>query len=279
LPRSTFYFRRHQRTVPIEECPEPKRRGPLGPCSDEEPLGHIRRILTETSFHGEGYRKVWARLRYQGLRTSKERVRRLMREHGYQAPQRVGHAHGPEAHDGTIITETPDEMWGTDMTTTVTIGEGQVCVFIAVDHCTAECIGIHAAKSGSRFEALEPLRQGVREHFGGFDRGVAAGLTILYDHGSAYMSDDFQAELTFLGMTSSPSFVREPEGNGVAERFVRTLKENLLWVRHFANVAELFEALREFKRTYNERWLIGRHGFRSPRQVRLDLRTASGGLG
>ena len=42
------------------------------------------------------------------------------------------------------------------------------------------------------------------------------------------MSDDFQHELSFLGMTSSPSFVREPEGNGVAERFIRTLKENLL---------------------------------------------------
>jgi transposase InsO family protein len=190
LPRSTVYFRRHQRTVPVEERPEPKRRGPLGPGSDEELLGHIRRILTESPFHGEGYRKVWARLRYHGLRTSRERVRRLMRENGLQAPQRVGHPHGPEAHDGTIVTDRPDELWGTDMTTTVTTGEGQVCVFIAVDHCTAECIGVHASKSGNRFEALEPIRQGVREHFGGFDRGIAAGLSIRHDHGSAYMSDD-----------------------------------------------------------------------------------------
>ncbi len=53
------------------------------------------------------------------------------------------------------------------------------------------------------------------------------------------MSDDFQQELAFLGMTSSPSFVREPEGHGIVERFIRTLKENLLWVRSFATVAEL----------------------------------------
>jgi transposase InsO family protein len=85
------------------------------------------------------------------------------------------------------------------------------------------------------------------------------------------MSDDFQAELAFLGMTSSPSFVREPEGNGVAERFIRTLKENLLWVRPFATVVELIEALREFQRRYNEQWLIERHGYRSPAQVRRDL--------
>ena len=51
--------------------------------------------------------------------------------------------------------------------------------------------------------------------FGGFAKGIATGLAIRHDHGSAYMSDDFQRELTFLGMTSSPSFVREPEGNGV----------------------------------------------------------------
>ncbi len=270
LPRSTLYFQRHQRSIPVEQRPEPKRRGPPGPCSDEELLGAIRRILTESPFHGEGYRKVWARLRYQGLRTSKERVRRLMREHGLQAPQRVGHPHGPRAHDGTIITEVPDEMWGTDMTTTVTTGEGQVCVFVAVDHCTAECIGIHASLSGNRFEALEPLRQGVREQFGGFAKGIAAGLAIRHDHGSAYMSDDFQQELSFLGMASSPSFVREPEGNGVAERFIRTLKENLLWVRNFATVAELVEALREFRRRYNEQWLIERHGYRTPSQARSD---------
>ena len=47
-----------------------------------------------------------------------------MREHDLQAPSRTGHAHGPKAHDGTITTEAPDVMWGTDMTATVTVAEG-----------------------------------------------------------------------------------------------------------------------------------------------------------
>jgi hypothetical protein len=199
LPRSTVNFRRHRECIPTQQRPDAKKRGPHGRCSDEELVGHIRRILAESPFHGEGYRKVWARLRYQGIRTSKERVRRLMREHGLQAPHRVGHPHRPKAHDGTITTERPDVLWGTDMTTTVTTGEGQVCVFVVVHHCTAECIGVHAAKSGNRFEALEPIRQGVREYLGAFDKGVAAGLAMRHDHGSAYMSDDFQQELTFPG--------------------------------------------------------------------------------
>ena len=113
---------------------------------------------------------------------------------------------------------------------------------------------------------------GVREHFRGFDKGIAVGgLEIRHDHGSASMSDDFQAELAFLGMASSPSFVREPEGTGVAERFIRTLKANLLRVRHFATVVELIEALQEFQRRSNDQWLIERRGYRSPAQVRQDL--------
>ena len=75
-------------------------------------VGHIRRVLQTSPFHGEGYRKAWAKLRVAGIRTSKERVRRLMREHDLQAPHRVGHAHGPKAHDGTITTEAPPMRCG-----------------------------------------------------------------------------------------------------------------------------------------------------------------------
>jgi hypothetical protein len=38
-----------------------------------------------------------------------------------------------------------------------------------------------------------------------------------------------------------------------------------------ATVAELSEALREFRRRYNQQWLIERHGFRTPSQVRSDV--------
>ena len=65
--------------------------------------------------------------------------------------------------------------------------------------------------------------------------------------------------------------MREPEGNGVAERFIRTLKENLLWVRSFETIEELRLALLEFKRTYNEQWMLEKYDYRSPAQVRRDL--------
>src|SRR3954449_11322001 len=118
--------------------------------------------------------------------------------------------------------------------------------------------------------APEPVKQAVRERFGAFANDIAVGLQLRRDHGRQYVSHDFQAEIRFLGIESSPAFVREPEGNGCAERFIRTLKENLLWVRHFATVEELRLALSAFKQTYNQSWIIERHGYRTPAQVRAD---------
>ena len=263
LSRATVY--RHRRPAP-----EPSRRpGPVGPCDDATLLEHIRKAIAESRFTGEGYRKMWARLRFAGIRSSPGRVRRLMRENGLLAPHRV--RKGPDkAHDGSITTETVNVMWGTDMTQTVTLTEGVAYVLVAVDHCNSECVGIHANGSANRFQALEPVRQGVRRHFRAIGKDVAAGLKLRHDHGSNYMSHDFQSEIAFLGIDASTSFVREPEGNGVAERFIRTLKENLLWVQSFHTIEELRVALLEFAAWYNTHWLVARHRHRTPAQVRAD---------
>jgi putative transposase len=98
-----------------------------------------------------------------------------MRQAGLLGPSRVLRVVGPRVHDGTITTERPNQRWGTDATSTVTVADGAVTVFIGVDHCMLEGIGIHAAKRATRFEALEPIRQGcasssarrLREHRNG----------------------------------------------------------------------------------------------------------------
>ena len=135
------------------------------------------------------------------------------------------------------------------------------------------------------FEALEQIRQGVRQRFGGFDRDIAAGLAVRHDHGSQYVAHDFQNELAFLGIASSPAFIRAPEGpfscaditpwdraepDGCAERFIRTLKENLLWLRGFDTVEALRQAVLAFKERYNQDWIVERHGYRTPAQVRAE---------
>jgi transposase InsO family protein len=109
---------------------------------------------------------------------------RLMREHGLLAPGRQPQPVEPKRHDGTILAERPNQMWGIDATAGFTAHDGQVAIFAMVDHYSAYCLGIHAAKRGTRLEALEPVRQAVQEQLGGFGEAVAAGVTSRHDHGS-----------------------------------------------------------------------------------------------
>jgi hypothetical protein len=60
------------------------------------------------------------------------------------------HSEWRRCASGTIIPAAVDVMWGTDLTTTLT-GQGQAAVFVAVDHHSAECVGIHAAPRATRF--------------------------------------------------------------------------------------------------------------------------------
>ena len=123
----------------------------------------------------------------------------------------------------------PDFLWGTDLTSTL----------------------------------LEPIKQAVRDVFGWVDTGVARGFSLRHDLGGQYAADDFQREIAFLGIESSPSFMRAPEGNGCAERIIRTLKGQLLWVcSFFDTVEELRRALEACRQMYNTQGLIERH--RSP---------------
>ncbi len=264
--RSGFYAARRR----LQSEPPTVRRGPKTQYADDELTALIRETLACSPFLGEGHRKAWAQLRHRGIRTSKARVLRLMREARLLSPGRPRRELGPRAHNGTIVPSEPNHTWGTDLTTVLTSGDGVVSVFATIDHFTADCVGIHAAARATRFEALEPLRQGIREHFGGYRQAVASGLKLRHDNGSQYVSDAFQTELHFLGIESSPSFVRAPEGNGCIERFFRTLKEQLLWIRSFQSAEQVRLAVIDWAKLYNERWLIERHGYRSPNQVRTE---------
>jgi putative transposase len=269
VPRSTFYA---QKTA--QGARDPRRRGPTPVLSDVALVERIEAVCSETEerwgFRGEGYRKVHRRLQVAGVPAAKRRVLRLMREHDLLATRRSGRVRGPRVHDGTIVTEVPNDMWGTDATMTWTREDGYVWVFLAVDHCNSELIGVHASIKGTRYEALEPIRQAVHDYVAPVEAGVADGIRLRHDHGSQYMSRVFQEELRFLGIKSSPSYVGQPEGNGVSERMVRTLKEQLLWVETFDTVDDLLKALQAFRDDYNDNWLLGRWGHRTPSAVRVE---------
>jgi len=265
--RSTFYDRQ-ERAQKAARGIQPGPRGPQPAVSDDELLALIRADLAASPFRGEGHRKVWGRLRFgKQLRVSRKRVLRLMREHLLLSPHR-GRQGEPIAHDGTITTAAPNVMWGTDATKVFTLEQGWVWVFVAVEHWNAECVGWHVTKHGNRYAALEPISQGLTSLHGSLAADVARGLRLRMDHGSQYLSDHFVNQVRFWGIQPSFAFVAEPETNGVAERFNRTLKEQAIYGEVFRTVEDVRRAVGAFVENYNAQWRVEKNGFLSPREAR-----------
>jgi transposase InsO family protein len=268
LPRSSFYAARRPAAETGATVVVPARRGPKPAIPDQALLAAIRADLARSPWTGEGHRKVWARLRaMDGIRVSRQRVLRLMREHALLSPHR-GRPRPDTPHDRHIITAAPNLMWATDATQITTVQDGKVWLFGVAEHWNAELLGWHVAKRGTRFEAIQAVGMAVRQQFGHLGAGAARGLALRHDHGSNFMSDDFQKQIRFWGIAPSYAFVGEPETNGVIERLFRTLKEQIVHGRIFQTIDEVRDAVRAFVARYNAEWLIEKNGHRSPNAMR-----------
>ena len=232
--------------------------------SDQQLLAAIRADLARSPFQGEGHRKVHARRRIlDGIRVARSRVLRVMRAHGLLSPHR-GRQGDPVLHAGTIITSAPHVMWGADGVRVLTVDDAWVWTFAAVDHWNAECVGWHVCKVGHRFAALEPIAQGLRQMYGSVEADIARGLALRMDHGSQYLSDHFLNQIKYWGIRPSFGFVEEPETNGVAERWNRTLKEQAIYGRLFQNLDNVRAAVADFVERYNQSWRLEKLRYLTP---------------
>jgi transposase InsO family protein len=268
VARSSFHAARRQEGRPQPRSPG--RRGPKPVLSDAELLAAIRRDLARSPWTGEGHRKVWARLRViDGIRVSRTRVLRIMGENSLLSPHRT-RPRSANDHDGSITTDAPNVMWGADSAVIPTVKDGNVSLFIVAEHWNAEGLGWHVAKRGDRYAAAEALALAVKEVFGSVRPDAAHGVLVRHDHGSPFMSNHVQSQLTFFGMAPSFAFVREPETNGVAERFIRTLKEQVVFGRIHQDIEDVRTAVRTYVERDNQHWLLEKNGDRSPAETRRD---------
>ena len=97
------------------------------------------------------------------------------------------------------------------------------------------------------------------------------------DHGSQYLSDHFLKQIRYWGIHPSFGFVEEPETNGVAERWNRTLKEQAIHGRIFQNLEAVRVAVADFVVRYNQTWRLEKLGYHTPIEAReeYELRQAA----
>lgn len=230
---------------------------------NEHLLERIKDIKAEHPFWG--YRRVWAYLRYvDGLIVNKKRVYRLMREHNLTVKpnprliaKRVSERPKPRP-------DKPRQWWGIDMTKVMTDG-GWVYVVIVLDWYTKKIVGHYSGKQARTAEWLKALEKGLSREFPAGVRGH--GLNLMSDNGSQPTSLSFMKACSNLEVNQAFTSYNNPKGNADTERMIRTIKEELLWLREWGKERELSLELEKWIEYYNRSYLHSAHGYRTPVQV------------
>lgn len=224
-----------------------------------------------------GVRKVWATLRRapHGLLVSRRCVWELMNEMGLclDAERRERQA----AARGHVVVEEPNRRFATDLTTVWTKEDGLVAVPLVVDCGCRSVLEVGVTKSQESAAVLAPVRAALVGAFGS-PANVPEGVELLSDHGSQYtgadcanLCDDWNVEQLFAP-------VGRPTGNAVAERVIRTMKEECIWLRDWTSAAELQAALSAWKASYNDERPHQSLNWQTPserREARLAARRAA----
>ena len=223
-------------------------------------LERIKSIKAEHPFWG--YRRVWAYLRYiDGLIVNKKRVYRLMRENNLTVKpntrliaKRVSERPKPRA-------DKPKQWWGIDMTKVMT-ESGWVYVVIVLDWYTKKIVGHYSGIRATSREWLEALEKGLNREYPQGARGNA--LKLMSDNGSQPTSLSFMKACSNLEVEQVFTSYNNPKGNADTERMIRTIKEELFWLKEWKGEAELSKELDKWVEYYNRSYLHSAHGYHSP---------------
>ena len=231
-------------------------------------VSRIKEIKGDHPFWG--YRRVWAHLRYvDGLIVNKKRVLRLMREHGLLVkPNQQLKAKRTSSRRKPRPTR-PGQWWGIDMTKIITDG-GWVYIVIVLDWYTKQIVGHYTGRQAKSCHWLEAVDSAVNRFFPGGVRGQ--GLQMMSDNGSQPTSISFMKACSTIGITQTFTSYNNPKGNADTERMMRTMKEELLWLREWHSPTEVTRALRRWIDEYNETYLHSALGYRTPNQAEMEYK-------
>ena len=235
-------------------------------ASAEELLAAIREVLAEEGAEAWGVRKVWALVRRRGLLVSRKRVWALMNAHGLVLAR---DREPGEVTRGHVAVPEPNRRLASDLTTTWTKRDGTVGITLAVDCGCRSTLGFTVAKEQDAPTVLSATEQALQAAFGS-PENVPDGLELRTDHGPQYTGSDCAdlCKLWRVQHTFAP--VGRPTGNAVVERLIRTLKEEVVWLRDWDTVEQLREAVAAWVVRYNERRPHQALDYKTPSEYRAE---------
>lgn len=206
--------------------------------SAEVVLLRIREVLERDTATAWGVRKVWATLRREGLKVSRRRVHALMRAHGLVLAR---DSEPGEPARGHVMVPEPNRRIATDLTTVWTRKDGVVALVPTID-CGDRTAVIEVTKDQHGPAVLASVEAKLVAAFGAPEH-VPDGVELRTDHGPQYTGADCAALCARWRLHHTFAPVGRPTGNAVVERFIRTLKEELIWLRDWDSADELRAAI------------------------------------
>jgi transposase InsO family protein len=232
--------------------------------SSEVVLAAIREVIkAEPAW---GVRKVWATLKRQGLKASRKRVHALMRANNLVLAR---DREPGETTRGHVVVPEPNRRFGGDLTTVWTKEEGWIAVVPTIDCGCRSVLGLTVDKDQHGPAVLASIEEALRQAFVE-PKYVPGGVELRTDHGPQYTGADCAALVEKWGLVHTFAPVGRPTGNAVAERVIRTMKEEVIWLRDWKNAAELREALLAWVVRYNTRRPHQALGWKTPAEYRAE---------
>jgi len=243
----------------VKHC---RRRSFSRTVADKSLLKQIRVLKAEHPFWG--YRRIWAYLRFvAGLSVNKKRVYRLLKENNllvgrniHLLAKRVSHTRKPRP-------EHINQWWGIDMTKVLT-ASGWAYVVLVVDWYSKKVVGHYCGEQSKAWHWLAALNKSVNRQFPGGIREMEIELNLMSDNGSQPTSRSFMETCAGLGIKQAFTAYNNPKGNADTERMMRTLKEELCWLREWKSVDVLKAALDTFVENFNDSYLHSALGYKTP---------------
>jgi putative transposase len=212
-----------------------------------------------------GVRKVWATLRREHeLKVSKKRVWAIMKANGLVLAR---DSEPGEPTRGHVAVPEPNRRIAADFTTVWTKVDGVVAVVPTIDCGCRSVLGMEVTKDQHAPAILASIEQALAEAFGS-PLGVPSFLELRSDHGPQYTGADCAELVKRWGLEHTFAPVGRPTGNAVVERFIRTMKEEVIWLRDWNTAAELREALSAWLVKYHTRRAHQSLGWMTPSEYR-----------
>lgn len=232
------------------------------PLDDAELEELLKQIAGE--FPCYGYRRLTVEVTRRGEKVNSKRVRRVMKVAGLQAKRKVRtrpttNSQHPFPRYANLVQDLtvrrPEEVWVADITY-IRLLRDFVYLAVIMDLYTRQIRGWHLGRSLEQELTLTALCQALANYTPTIHHS---------DQGWQYAATEYVELLRSKGVQISMAEVGEPAQNGYAERLMRTIKEEEVYLSEYEDYHDAYTQIGKFLTdVYNHKRIHSSLGYLTP---------------